>query len=263
MGGMVMQNLPGLLGGVAGKASEMLDKNGGHGVLDHLVGASGQAADMARQLPGGEFLLDTAEKLWTSDVPGGFQVGSSLAVSLSTTPGLEGFELQSIPDGAGLFIGEESHCLHCLCCWMGRGPTYHVYKGNPMEGKEVLTMQSHRMCCCSSPEIDVMSPDGQEVAAVDEHGCLCCASTQVAVRDKERYKVSGHLFGSCCCCCSAASHAVRDQTGRRVGKIVHGSDFMHIDFPEDARASDKAGLLGAALLTELRSCGVICTSCNR
>jgi len=198
--------------------------------------------------------LDQAENMFKADVPGGFQLGHAVEISASRTAGIEGWKMTSVPDGTEMFVGEESGCMHCLCCWMGSGPTYHIYEGNPMNGKEILLMQSHRLCCCTSPEVDVHAPDGtQEIAGADEHGCCCFSSTRVDVREQEVYKVSGHLLGMLSCC-GASESDVRDMDGHTVGRITHTSRFMHIDFPEDARASGKAGLLAAAFLSELRSC---------
>mmetsp|Transcript_28319 Transcript_28319/g.64133 ORF Transcript_28319/g.64133 Transcript_28319/m.64133 type:complete len:265 (+) Transcript_28319:55-849(+) len=256
-------SLPGLLGNLAGQATDLVEKNGGGGVLAHLGGASAQAAGMARSMleeyvPGGGMLLEQAESLLKSDVSGGFQLGHSVAIHGASMPGVEGWSMESNPDGTEYFISEESACCHFLCCWTGSGPKYHIFEGNPLKGKEVLTMTSHRLCCCTSPEIDVFSPNGDEVAVADEHGCLCCASTRVDVRDQETYRVVGHLCGICCGCCTASEHEIRTPEGHAVGSIMHGSSTMHIEFPEDARASDKAGLLAAVLLSELRSCSVSC-----
>jgi len=246
--------------GMLGQATDAVSKNGGQGLLDRVGGMTDHAHKMGsnglhwmeQHVPGATFLMDEAEALWNSDVPGGFQVGRTVDIAASTIPGVKGFVMQSMPDGSEYFIAEDFGWLDCCCFWTGRGPTYHIIEGNPMNGEEVLMMQSNKMCCCAGPELDVLTPDGEVIARVDEHAACCCfAHTRVDVRGSEVYRLTGNLFGALCSCFTS-EHDVEDNGGKSVGKIVHWNSGAHIQFPENAMASHKAALLAATLLTDLR-----------
>mmetsp|Transcript_21628 Transcript_21628/g.54108 ORF Transcript_21628/g.54108 Transcript_21628/m.54108 type:complete len:286 (-) Transcript_21628:62-919(-) len=248
------------LSGMLGQAADVVNRNGGPGLLDRVNGMAGHAHNigsngaqwMEQHVPGAAFLMDEAQSLWNSDVPGGFQLGDSVDIAASTIPGVKGFVMQSIPDGAEYFIAEDFGWFDCCCFWTGKGPTYHVIEGNPMNGEEVLTMQSHKMCCCVSPELDVVTVDGDVIARADEHAACCCfAHTRVDVRSSEVYRLTGNLFGALCSCFTS-EHDVEDNRGKSVGKVVHWSSGAHIQFPVNVMASHKAALLAATLLTDLR-----------
>lgn len=263
-------NFVGLLGNLSGQAQDTMGKLGGQGsdlmsqvsaekrgLMDRVSGMSSHAQKLGFQfvsqhVPGGEYMMEEAQQLWNSDVPGGFQVGHSVDLSRSTIPGVSGFMMQSMPDGTEYFIGEEFGSWHCLCCWMGKGPTYHVIEGNPMNGDELLQMHSSRLFCCASPEMDVVTLDGEVFAVADEHAACCCsASTRLAVREKEHFRVTGNMMGACCSCFTS-EHNIEDLENKPVGKIVHWNSGAHIEFPASAKASDKAAILASALLTDLR-----------
>merc|ERR1711879_1071606 len=63
-------------------------------------------------------------------------------------------------------------------------------------------------------------------------------------------------------CCGLGHHCVCDSgveltlesepQGHAVGKVTRAPSNLHIEFPEDATASDKAGILAAALLVDMR-----------
>ncbi|CAE8583922.1 unnamed protein product [Polarella glacialis] len=213
--------------------------------------ASPLALDLAAsQIPGGHLMLDMGKRMLKADVPGGFTLGDKVLIQGNAQPGMSGFRVTSVPDGAEIYIAEERGCFHCCCCWMGTGPTYHVIKGNPLTGTDVLLMQSHRLCCCTSPEIDVLTPDGELLAGVDEHGCCCFStSTNADVRGTPVYRVTGSILDLFCC----GSHSIMPVGGvTAVGQIRHSCGSISIDFPSDARSSDKAALLAASLLWHLR-----------
>jgi hypothetical protein len=246
--------------GMVGQATDEFRKNGGQNVLDRMNGITSHAQKMGtngvhwmeEHVPGVAFLIDEAESLWHSDVPGGFQLGNTVDIAASTIPGVRGFMMQSMPDGAEYFIGEDFGSFDCCCFWTGKGPTYHIIEGNPMNGEEVLVMQSHKMFCCASPELDVLTPDGEVIARADEHAACCCfAHTRVDVRGSEVYRLTGNLFGALCSCFTS-EHDVDDRQGHTVGRVVHWNTGAHIQFPEGALASHKAALLAATLLTDLR-----------
>mmetsp|Transcript_84911 Transcript_84911/g.214208 ORF Transcript_84911/g.214208 Transcript_84911/m.214208 type:complete len:291 (+) Transcript_84911:166-1038(+) len=253
-------DLSGKLGHAQRQAQDAFSKHGGQGLLDRMKGMSGHAQKtashgvhwMEQHVPGAAFLIEEAEAMWHSDVPGGFQLGHIVDITVSTVPGVRGFVMQSAPDGAEYFIAEDFGCFDCCCLWMGKGPTYHIIEGNPMHGNEVLMLQSHRPCCCVSPELDVMSPDGEVIAKAVEHSYCCCfANTRVHVRGSEAYRLTGNIFGAVCSCFNS-EHRVVDNEGKRVGRIVHWNEGAHLQLPKDGMASQKAGLLAATLLTDLR-----------
>mmetsp|Transcript_84901 Transcript_84901/g.245472 ORF Transcript_84901/g.245472 Transcript_84901/m.245472 type:complete len:264 (-) Transcript_84901:94-885(-) len=226
-------------------------------LLDNMRGASSHAQKMGMafikdHVPGAEHWIEEAQSMWNSDLPCGFQLGHSVDLSKSTIPGVSGFMMQSMPDGTNYFIGEQFGAYHFCCCWAGRGPTYHVIEGNPMDGDEQIQMHSNRLCCCAAPDMDVVTMDGEVFASVDEHAVCCCfTSTRVAVRGDEHYRIKGSLLGACCPCFTN-EHAIEDRDNKIAGKIIHWSSGARIEFPEGAKASEKASLLAAALLTDLR-----------
>jgi len=270
--GEVAHDLSGMLGkvsgdkvahdltGMLGQAKDAVNGHGGQGLLDRVSGMTDHAYLMGshgvdwveQHVPGAALLIDEAKSLWKSDVPGGFQLGHTVDIAESTIPGVRGFVMQSTPDGGEYFVAEDFGSFDCCCFWMGRGPTYHIIEGNPIHGTEVLMMQSHRSFCCSTPELEVLTPSGEVVAAAEEHAVCCCfAHTRVDVRGSEVYRLTGNLFGALFSCCTS-EHSIEDHDGKSVGRVVHWNSGAHIQFPETALASHKAALLAATFLTDLR-----------
>eukprot|EP00933_Yihiella_yeosuensis_P047209 TRINITY_DN42939_c0_g1_i1.p1 TRINITY_DN42939_c0_g1~~TRINITY_DN42939_c0_g1_i1.p1 ORF type:complete len:266 (+),score=31.03 TRINITY_DN42939_c0_g1_i1:33-800(+) len=228
----------------------------GQSVMDHAKGAfsigSGFGLEaVASQVPGGHLLANEAKQMFKADIPGGFTLGSSVIIQPAGQYGMTGFRMTSVPDGAEIYIAEERGCCHCCCFWMGPGPTFHFIDGNPIAGNDMLLMQSHRMCCCASPEIDVMTTEGELVAGVDDNGCCCCTtSTSVDVRGNPEYLVTSSWYDMLTC---GFRHSIMPVNGiTAVGKISHGCGATTIDFPSDARSSDKAAIVAASLLWHLR-----------
>merc|ERR1719277_2991592 len=98
--------------GALNQATDAVSRIGGQSLFDRVNGMTGHAHKMGSQgcqwmeqhVPGAAFLMDEAQSLWNSDVPGGFQLGHSVDIAASTIPGVMGFVMQSMPDGAEYFI---------------------------------------------------------------------------------------------------------------------------------------------------------------
>jgi len=229
---------------VAANAKPLMDR--GQGVFD-AVSKTGLDAFM-NNVPGGKQMLDQAHSLMKADVPGGFNLGKSCSIKAIRKPGVSGYSLESFPGGETYFMAEDKECFHCCCCWIGAGPKLHLRESSDIQAEDALTFSAHRKCPCASPEIDVDLPDGELLAGADEHTCCCLgADTDTQVRTKDAYRVHGW-------CCCGATHKIEaiSEPGKQLGTIQHSWGSMVIEFPSDARASDKLSLVAAALLFDLR-----------
>lgn len=244
------------LGAVAssGLGQEVVHR--GRGIFGQLQGLAGGL--IASQVPGGKFVmdfaLDHAADILRSDVPGGFSLGKEVEIKRSRMPGMEGFQMTSIPDGNQMFMGEDRSCLHCCCLWMGHGPAFHILGGNPLENRHLLILQSHRRFPCMNPEMDVVTSEGEFIGTAQDHSyCVCNASTTIAVRGTPVYYVESTWMDLICC---RKEHNIYPAHGEQVvGTVSHSwsTGRMHIEFPSDARSSDKGALTAALMLYFLRT----------
>eukprot|EP00929_Paragymnodinium_shiwhaense_P014516 TRINITY_DN122429_c0_g1_i1.p1 TRINITY_DN122429_c0_g1~~TRINITY_DN122429_c0_g1_i1.p1 ORF type:complete len:295 (-),score=47.59 TRINITY_DN122429_c0_g1_i1:103-987(-) len=251
-----------LMGGLGGLAGHV---TGGAGMGQHMQGmmsnGSGLATDYAmnyiKTVPGGATMVQEAKKIWHSDVQGGFTLGDAVDMRRMEHRGMRGYRMTSVPDGAEVFLAEESQtsscCCSIACSHQSEATTFSVIAGNILTAPEQLTMGFKIGCCgCGHHVMDIRSPDGSTVAYVEEnHGCCCChqVNTHADVGGKPKFTVVGTLP---CCSSSTELDIESEPSGDVVGKIARMPNFLHIQFPEGAYASEKAALLGAALLTDIR-----------
>eukprot|EP00928_Gymnodinium_smaydae_P082100 TRINITY_DN65511_c0_g1_i1.p1 TRINITY_DN65511_c0_g1~~TRINITY_DN65511_c0_g1_i1.p1 ORF type:complete len:310 (+),score=54.46 TRINITY_DN65511_c0_g1_i1:84-932(+) len=242
-------------------AREMLDQTmqvAGNSTTAKMASSLGSAY-ISSMVPGGSLLLNhigDVGRIARSDVPGGLSLGDELSLERLAKPGLRGFRVSSRPDGAEYYLGEETSAWHCCCFTCGPqllGPAFTLVEGNPISGKEVLRLQSRIGCCgLGHHVVEALAPDGSSAAsAVEDQGFCCCwrVNMHVNVRDIEKYTLSG---SHCCCAGGVELNLEAEPTGDVVGTVGRLPGHINVKFPSGAYSSEKAGILGAALLTDLR-----------
>lgn len=227
-------------------------------------------------VPGGEVLAplveEGAKSLLLNDVSSGFTCQKIVNIGpLAGNLGIQGYSMTSIPDGSETFVSENKHCGHCCCCWFCGGPTYTFWLGNPLshDTKETLKMQTHKAFCCVNPTLEVTTPDAKTVALAEEHAyCPCSSVTTITTSHMMNmgemaptYQVQSRWFDLFFCCCTvftSRQHQIftapvpEKPLGPSLGTITFSGDHFEIKFPQDARTSDKAGVIAAAFLFRMR-----------
>lgn len=171
---------------------------------------------------------------------------------------------------------EESGCCMRQCCKSARAFKADIVD---LSGNTIFKMDRplHCMCICCTracngccgQEITSLASTNQHLGQVEqESSCAvlpCLFDWKLVISDENRrpkYRLENNMCHlQCNCCCEDRYVFINDMNGQQVGTVTKKwrgfwtecctvADSIHIAFPADASAADKANIISAVMLTD-------------